>query len=298
MRVDDRTFDRLESRMGVRSLGYLRLESTDIEAWKVFGGDFLGMMPVEGGDPSSLYFRIDHFPARLVVQPGAENRMTAMGLEVLNGRALEQLAGAAEHVGIKVVAGTKAECTERRVTGFVRFDDPGGNPVELFYGPILDHVPVRTPTVSAFVTGDMGMGHVIVSAEDAKATLEFYIDVLGFVERNTMGRTWFLGCNPRHHTFGIAARRGPGTLLHLMLEVATLDDVGLALDRAEQYGIPMMNTLGKHTNDHMVSFYVYSPERYAIECGWNGLRVLDELPTYEITKGAFWGHKFTPPPSA
>ncbi len=34
--------------MGVRSLGYLRLESTDLEAWKVFGGDFLGMMPVEG----------------------------------------------------------------------------------------------------------------------------------------------------------------------------------------------------------------------------------------------------------
>ena len=36
--------------MGVRSLGYLRLESTDLEAWKVFGGDFLGMMPVEGPD--------------------------------------------------------------------------------------------------------------------------------------------------------------------------------------------------------------------------------------------------------
>ena len=28
----------------------------------------------------------------------------------------------------------------------------------------------------------------------------------------------------------------------------------------------MMNTLGKHTNDQMVSFYVYSPESYAIEC--------------------------------
>jgi len=122
--------------------------------------------------------------------------------------------------------------------------------------------------------------------------------VLGFVERNTLGRTWFLGCNTRHHTFGIARRRGPGALLHLMVETATLDDVGLALDRAAKLGIPMMNTLGKHTNDHMVSFYVYSPENYAIECGWNGLRVTEEHPTYEITQGAFWGHKFTPPPSA
>jgi 3,4-dihydroxy-9,10-secoandrosta-1,3,5(10)-triene-9,17-dione 4,5-dioxygenase len=284
--------------MGVRSLGYLRLEAIDTDAWKVFAGDFLGLMPVGGADADSLYYRIDHYPARLVVRPGGENKMTAMGFEVLDRRELARLAEAVEGVGIKVVAGTKDECAERRVTGFVRFDDPGGNPVELFYGPVLDHVPVHTPAVSAFVTGDMGMGHVIVSAEDAEATLAFYLDVLGFVERNTMGRTWFLGCNPRHHTFGIARRRGPGVLLHLMLEVATLDDVGLALDRAERLGIPMMNTLGKHTNDQMVSFYVYSPERYAIECGWNGLRVLDEQPTYEITKGAFWGHKFTPPPEA
>jgi 3,4-dihydroxy-9,10-secoandrosta-1,3,5(10)-triene-9,17-dione 4,5-dioxygenase len=284
--------------MGVRSLGYLRLESTDLEAWKVFGGDFLGMMPVDGADPDSLSFRIDHYPARLVVAPGAENRMTAMGFEVLDKRELAQLVTGVEAAGIKVSVGEPDACAARRVTGFVSFDDPGGNPVELFYGPILDHVKVQTPLVSEFVTGDMGLGHVIVSAEDAEATLDFYIDVLGFVERNTMGRTWFLGCNPRHHTFGIARRRGPGALLHLMVEAATLDDVGLAIDRAAALGIPMMNTLGKHTNDQMVSFYVYSPENYAIEFGWNGLRVTEEHPTYEITQGAFWGHKFTPPPSA
>jgi 3,4-dihydroxy-9,10-secoandrosta-1,3,5(10)-triene-9,17-dione 4,5-dioxygenase len=282
--------------MGVRSLGYLRLSSTDIGAWKVFAADFLGLMQVDGADENSLYFRIDQYPPRLVIEPGLTDSMLAMGFEVLNRRELALLVEAVEGVGIAVTAGNTEECAERRVIGFVRFQDPGGNPVELFYGPILDHVAVHTPLVSSFVTGDMGMGHVIVSAEDAEATLNFYLDVLGFVERNTMGRTWFLGCNPRHHTFGIARRRGPGALLHLMVEVATLDDVGLALDRAAKYEIPMMNSLGKHTNDHMVSFYVYSPERYAIECGWNGLRVENEQPTYEITQGAFWGHKFTPPP--
>ena len=159
---------------------------------------------------------------------------------------------------------------------------------------------MQTPAVSGFVTGDMGMGHVIVTAEDAEAEYDFYTGVLGFVERNTMagGKVCFLGCNPRHHTFGITASRGPGKLLHLMLEAATLDDVGLALDRAARLGIPMMHSLGKHTNDHMVSFYVWSPERYAVEFGWNGLRVTTEEPTYEITAGAFWGHSFTPPPRA
>ena len=284
--------------MAVCSLGYVRLESTDLAAWRVFGGDFLGMMQVDGADPESLYFRMDHYPPRFVVAPGAESKMTAVGFEVMNARHLDQLVDGVEGAGIKVVRGTDAECVERRVTGFVKFDDPAGNPVELFYGPILDHVRVQTPTVSGFVTGDQGMGHVIVAADDGQATFDFYTNVLGFVERNTMRTTWFLGCNPRHHTFGIATRPGPGALLHFMIEAATLDDVGLALDRAQKYDIPMMSSLGKHTNDHMVSFYVYSPELYAVEFGWNGQRVEHEEPTYEITQGALWGHKFTPPPTA
>jgi 3,4-dihydroxy-9,10-secoandrosta-1,3,5(10)-triene-9,17-dione 4,5-dioxygenase len=283
--------------MGVLSLGYLRLEATDIDAWKRFGRDFLGLMLVEGDDPESLYFRMDHYPARLVVASGPDAKATAIGFEVMNKRSLANLVEEVEARGIKVEPGNEDECSERRVTGFVKFDDPAGNPVELFYGPVLDHVPVLTPTVSQFVTRDMGMGHVICTAEDPEEQLDFYTTVLGFVERNTFHKAVsFLGCNPRHHTFGIAPGPGPGKLLHLMVEAATIDDVGLALDRASDFEIPMMNTLGKHTNDHMISFYVYSPELYAIEFGWNGLRIPAEEPTYEITKGAFWGHKMIPPP--
>lgn len=288
--------------MPVHSLGYLRLESTDLAAWEVFAGDFLGLMPVHAEGDDSLRYRMDLYPPRLVVSPGSESRMTALGLEVLNSRDLARTVAAVESAGIKVTAGTTEECADRRVTGFARFDDPGGNPVELFYGPVLDHKPVQLPTVSSFVTDDMGMGHVIVTGEDGRALLDFYTEVLGFFERNTMGSdrrpVWFLSSNDRHHTLGVTSAPGPGRLLHLMVEAATLDDVGLALDRATRLQVPMMNSLGKHTNDHMVSFYVYSPERYAIEFGFGGRRVPGEQPTYEITEGAFWGHHFTPPPSA
>lgn len=283
--------------MGVRSLGYVRLNSPDIEAWRRFGEDFLGMMRVEGADPGSLYFRIDDFPPRLVITPGAEPGLAAMGFEVLNARDLDRVVADVEAEGIKVTPGTAQECAERRVTGFASFLDPGGNPVELFYGAVLDHVRVQTPLISSsFVTGDQGFGHVIVTAEDSEAEFDFYQRVLGFVERNTMGPTHFMGCNARHHTFGVAPKPGPGRLVHIMVEVASLDDVGLAIDRAAKLEVPMMNTLGKHTNDQMVSFYVYSPELHAIEFGWNGLRVEQEEPVYEITEGAFWGHTFTPPP--
>jgi 3,4-dihydroxy-9,10-secoandrosta-1,3,5(10)-triene-9,17-dione 4,5-dioxygenase len=284
--------------MGVRSLGYLRLAAPDVDAWRAFAGDFLGMMPVEGADADSAYFRMDDHPARLVVSPADEPAATAIGFEVMDRTELAVLAEAVAAEGVEVTTGTRDECKDRRVTGFVRFADPSGNPIELYYGPLLEHARVVTPTVSGFVTGDMGMGHVIVSASDVDASYDFYTRVLGFRERNTMarGRVVFLGCNPRHHTLGIAAQDGPGRLMHLMVEVATLDDVGLALDRAHRMDVPMMHTLGRHTNDRMVSFYVYSPEHYAIEYGWDGLRIEEEVPTYEITAGAFWGHRFCPPP--
>ena len=288
--------------MPVLSLGYLRLDATDLDAWKTFAGDFLGLMPVHADGDESLRYRMDHYPPRLVVSPGAEARATAIGFEVLNERDMRQVAAAVEDAGIKVTEGSDDEADERRVTGFVRFDDPGGNPIELFYGPVLDHKPVRTPhLVSKFVTGDMGMGHIIVTGEDGRALKEFYTEVLGFYERNTMGprdRTvWFMSSNDRHHTLGVTSAPGRGRLIHLMVETESFDDVGLALDRREKYGIPLMNSLGKHTNDEMTSFYVYSPELYAIEFGYGGLRVDGQQPVYKITAGQHWGHKFFPPPA-
>ncbi|MER5516596.1 VOC family protein [Streptomyces sp. NPDC002763] len=173
-------------------------------------------MPVGGGDGDSLSFRMDDYPARIVVSPGAQPGMTAIGFEVLDERELERLVADVEKAGIKVTPGTEAEAADRRATGFVKFNDPGGNPVELFYGTVLDHVPVHTPLVSMFVTGDMGFGHAIVSAEDARTTFEFYVNVLGFIERNTMrspgGTTWFMGCNPRHRPWGSCVHgRSSGT---------------------------------------------------------------------------------------
>jgi 3,4-dihydroxy-9,10-secoandrosta-1,3,5(10)-triene-9,17-dione 4,5-dioxygenase len=284
----------------ILSLGYLRLEATDLDAWKKFAGDFLGMMPVHADGDKSLRYRMDHYPARLVVSPGPEARAAAIGYEVLNERDLKRMVTAVEDAGIKVTQGSDEEADERRVTGFVSFEDPGGNPLELFYGPILDHKPAVLPTVSSFVTGEQGMGHVICGVENAPEVKDFYVDVLGFYERNTMGgrkkTTWFLSPNERHHTFGLTSIPGRGRLIHIMVEAASFDDVGLAMDRRDELGIPPMMSLGKHTNDEMTSFYVYSPELYAVEFGYGGLRVNGEQPTYEITAGQHWGHKMSPPP--
>jgi 3,4-dihydroxy-9,10-secoandrosta-1,3,5(10)-triene-9,17-dione 4,5-dioxygenase len=64
---------------GLRSLGYLRIQSTDGPAWREFGVRVLGMVVGRGPDPEALYLRMDHFPARLVITAGERNRLLASG---------------------------------------------------------------------------------------------------------------------------------------------------------------------------------------------------------------------------
>jgi 3,4-dihydroxy-9,10-secoandrosta-1,3,5(10)-triene-9,17-dione 4,5-dioxygenase len=281
--------------MPVSSLGYIRLGSADLAAWRRFAGELLGMMETSDGD-GTLRYRMDDHPPRLVVEPGGENHVEAIGFQVAGPEDLAALAAAAEAAGAKVASLDASECRDRGVTEALRFDDPAGNPLELYWGPALQHRAVETPLVSRFVTGDQGMGHVVITAPDTAEAYRFYTEVLGFRGRNTMRLgdqlLWFLGCNRRHHTVGLMPMGGPGRLVHFMVEAATLDDVGRAWDRAEKLEVPVMQTLGRHTNDRMVSFYVISPGGFAVELGFDGLRVDVEEPVYEITEGAFWGHRF------
>jgi 3,4-dihydroxy-9,10-secoandrosta-1,3,5(10)-triene-9,17-dione 4,5-dioxygenase len=78
----------------IHSLGYLRLESTDLEGWRTFAGDFLGLMPVTADGDDSLRYRMDHYPPRLVISPGPEAKAAAPCYEVLPPRELEHLEAA------------------------------------------------------------------------------------------------------------------------------------------------------------------------------------------------------------
>ena len=82
-------------------------------------------------------------------------------------------------------------------------------------------------------------------------------------------------------------------IVHLMVEVATLDDVGLALDRCHRRKATISSTLGRHANDLMVSFYVQTPGGFDIEYGTDGRLVDDDTwISRESTAVSRWGHVF------
>ncbi|MFF8594489.1 VOC family protein [Streptomyces sp. NPDC015220] len=295
--------------MDIRALGYLRLETTRLADWRTYALDLLGMVEASGTTEDTLRLRMDDRVQRLVVQAGAGDRLLAAGWEVANARALDEAARELEDAGFPVKQADAAELAERRVRGLIHVTDPCGNPLELYWGQAQDHTPLGTPYGNRFVTGDLGLGHVVLPVPDIDAALDFYENVLGFQLRDSMKLPpqavpaaaeqrdfhWmhFLSPNRRHHSLGLYPGALPPGIVHFMVELETLDDVGHGLDRMNAAGIPIASSLGRHTNDHMVSFYAQAPGGFQVEYGWDGL-IVDPATwvAKEITSDSFWGHQW------
>src|SRR6478735_3429817 len=295
--------------MGIRSLGYMRIEATDMAAWRDYGLKVLGMIEGKGTNPDALYLRMDDFPARLVIVPGEKDRLQVSGWETANAAELQEVRDNLAAAGVPFKEGTADQLADRRVVEMIAFEDTSGNSLEVFHGAALEHRRIVSPYGHKFVTGEQGLGHVVLTTTDDEASLRFYRDVLGFRLRDSMrlppqmvGRpadgepAWlrFLGCNPRHHSLAFLPLPNPTGIVHLMIEVENSDDVGLCLDRANRRKVKMSATLGRHINDKMLSFYMKTPGGFDIEFGCEGLEVEDESwIARESTAVSLWGHDFS-----
>ncbi|GAA2727625.1 VOC family protein [Actinocorallia aurantiaca] len=297
----------------IRGLGYLKVQTSHIDRWRELAVEALGFAEGSGPNPDGLYLRMDERRYRLALLPGDTDRVLAIGWEVRDQYALAAVREAVEKAGVEVTALSRAEADERDVEAAISFRDPAGIPVEVFFGPVLDHSPLRTALAQKFITGAHGMGHIVLPTPRQKETLAFYEQVLGFLPRGAMKvgggpmRVRFLGVNQRHHSLAIcpAPHDGDPGLVHLMVEVDELDAVGRALDNINKGGFSLSSTLGRHTNDKMISFYVRAPGGWDIEYGCEGMLVDESHYTAEeITADSYWGHDwsgseplaaFTPP---
>lgn len=280
--------------MDIRGLGYIGIDVTDVGKWKTYS-ELLGMMAISDG--TGLRLRVDERPFRILVRATeGDDRLAFAGWELPDEAALQSAATELEAAEITTETATPEECRRRRVRGLIRATDPSGFALELFHGPIHDHEPFISPTgVTGFVTGDGGMGHIVLGTTNPAASVAFYTGLLGFrvsdYWRPGQDDVVFLRCNPRHHSLALVPASEPA-LYHFMLEARTLDDVGNTLDRHHDEGRPIAMSLGKHTNDKMVSFYSRSPSGFDVEFGYGGLRVDEATWTVsEITKPSFWGHR-------
>ncbi len=279
--------------MQITQLGYLGAETTDVGAWRRFAGDFLGMQ-IDGDDRLTL--RMDERAQRVLVEPSNRNGLGFLGFEVASEGALRARAADLAAAGVEVHEIQREELARRQVAKAIWFLDPDGNRIEIYTGPTDATMPF-TPSrpIGGFRTGELGVGHVALKTDNFEAMERFYRYVLKFQLSDFLAeepfRAAFFHVNPRHHTLAIIGSPERG-VHHVMIEYVFLDDVGRLYDMAQEEPDLVTVTLGRHSNDHMFSFYSRTPSDFMIETGWGGRLVDDTTWKPKVLYGpSIWGHE-------
>lgn len=277
-------------------LAYVGIGAEDVSAWDRYARTVLGVHVVPT-DEGGLRLRLDEKAVRFLVHP-ADRGHTYFGWEIPDGATLEAAAARLGRHGISVHRGTAAERAARHVADLLWFTDPLGNRVELCAGHADDPEPLRlSRPLGGFRTGDVGLGHAVLMGGDVDEARRFYVDVFGMRLSDYAEAPFdahFFHVNSRHHSFAIIRNDREG-LHHVMLELLEFDDVGQTYDLLEATGVRLGASLGRHTNDHMTSFYMFTPSGFMIEYGVGG-REIDPatwVPERLDCGPSFWGHERT-----
>ncbi|MEU0031156.1 VOC family protein [Streptomyces sp. NPDC006335] len=285
------------------SLGYVVVRGP-LDEWARFATQTIGAEPSPSA-AGELRLRLDEYAYRILVEdgePAGPRSLMALGLTVPDAATLAALETHLAARGITVREDEELRA-RRGVEGLRVFSDLAGQTIEAVHGLPLAGTPFASPLGVRFVTGDLGVGHALLTNPGgARELAEFYQRELGFRLTDTISmaqfgsdeNAYFLHCNPRHHSIGVGEGVGPiPGLDHLMLEVSDFSTVGRIMSQISGDPDRVIITLGEHTNDHMTSFYVTTPSGFQIEYGSGGVVIDDD--TWQVAHYdaiSAWGHKY------
>jgi 2,3-dihydroxybiphenyl 1,2-dioxygenase len=276
----------------VTELGYIGIGVKDGEAWKEYATQVIGMELLDEGEDDRFYLRMDNWHHRIVVHTSGEDDLLYLGWRVAGPMELQEMEQQLKAAKVPYRVGTEAEASERRVLGLLRLADPGGNPIDIFYGPQVEtQLPFHPGRRmhGRFLTGNEGIGHVIMREDDPPGAFKFYTEVLGMrgsieyrlpVPGGMIAKPVFLHCNDRDHSIAFGVGPMQRRVNHLMIEMEKFDDVGMTYEIVRNRKIPVAIGLGKHSNDQAFTFYHANPSGWLWEIGWGARKATEQAEYY------------------
>ena len=289
--------------MDILALGYIGFQTTKVDEWDTLGPEAFGFQLGKRGEDGTAYLRMDDRAWRIALHPHSEDQLAYLGWELRGRLEFERAVEELRQAKLEVTVAPPDLIAARRVSNMAHFFDPAGFRHEIFFGQEFEprsFLPGRP--ISGFVADGLGLGHAVLAVPEVTDELRrFATDILGFRifagyratgPRGEVYGLEFYRCNARSHCMAYIPAGDSWGLTHIGIEVHELDDVGRAWDYVQEHDIPIKMSLGRHTMDRMVSFYIRSPSGFEMEYGAGG-DILEESEyiMQKPNKPELWGHK-------
>ena len=280
----------------VTQIGYLEIETADRPSWLRLAR-LIGFEIDAREQATGLRMDADRW-ARIILRESGAERLSAVGWEAASPDDFQAILQRLEQAGAQPCM--RPDLAHfHNVQQLAEFEDPDGNRGELYWSACTTiRKPFRSPEYVTFIASDNGMGHVTLAAADIARSMAFYQTTLGLklTEIADVGQLQvvFLRAGDRHHTLAMAqVPSGRPGIDHVMIEVATLDDLGSIRDRLIADAYTIERDLGRHPTDGVVSLYAATPAPFNLEIGWGSITVDERTwakDRYERRTWS-WGHR-------
>ena len=145
------------------------------------------MVEGRGPDPAALYLRMDEFPGPAGDRAGGDGT----GCSPPAGRwpaptCSTRWRVALRDAGVAVKAGPRRNSPTAGWRGCCASTTRRATPWRSSAAPRSSTGPAVSPYGNRFVTGDMGLGHVVLPVTEEEPALRFYTEVLGFRLRDSI----------------------------------------------------------------------------------------------------------------
>jgi catechol 2,3-dioxygenase-like lactoylglutathione lyase family enzyme len=243
----------------VQKFGYLAVGVSNLDEATEFYSRFVRLDLTERvGSTAFMTGGIDHHWIRL--EEGNHQGLKRVGYEVVSEDSFAQARAGLTEYGIGFEEG--GDPGHDRVQHWLRFTDPGGTDIELYYGMYERGVaPVGSGvTLEKFLHG----GWETKSFTD---TTRFYQDVLGFKASDWIGdKVGFFRAEDKFHHSLVLLNSQRSQFNHFCIQVESIDDVMRFRNNAVRHGVKLRDDLLRHAPSGSIGVYMHDEARgFAVE---------------------------------
>jgi catechol 2,3-dioxygenase-like lactoylglutathione lyase family enzyme len=266
-------------------LGYAEFATGNPDGMLHYYTEIMGLNVVERAGDGTAYLSIGLDHHNVVVRPGSESRIAAVGWQLDGKMTLAEVARALREHGISSEIRHDAR---PGIAELLEVQDPAGYTLHLY-----TQMKMPAPGYGKSGIVPLKLGHLALCAPDARKTVAFYRDILNFWETDWLyDRANFLTCNHDHHTLNIV-QSDRSVMHHIAFELRDATHHQQAAEFLIKNGIVTGWGPSRHTAGHNYAAYHRNPDQQIVEL-YSGMDVF--IPELGIMEPRPWHEDFPQKP--